>query len=399
MRMGMRELCRGYQQACRMVFPMLPFRQPELLPDLQAIPALLGSKKISAVLLLTGRTVGRHPLVQELKEALTAAGIRWTNYDGTVPNPTIRNIEEAVALYYAAGAQAIVAVGGGSVLDCGKVAGARIACPGREVREMRGMLKIRRTTPLTVAVPTTAGSGSEATLAAVVTDSKTHEKYPITDFALIPDYAVLEPRLTAGLPPAMTVSTGMDALTHAVEAYIGQSTTQKTRALSERAVAAIVRSLPRAAADGGDLDARRRLLRASFQAGVAFSRSFVGYVHAAAHALGGQYNIAHGVANAVLLPYFLEAYGAAVEGKLARLARLSGLSGREGERAAAAAMIRWIREQNRAAGIPEQIAGVPRSDLPELARRADREANPLYPVPVELDRWELEAVLQRATRA
>lgn len=392
-----RGLCRGYQQVCRMAFPVLPFRQPEVLQNLRSIPTLLTARGISSVLLLSGRTIGRHPLVQELKESLTAANIRWTLYDGTVPNPTIRNIEEAVALYYAAGAQAIVAIGGGSVLDCGKVAGARIACPGKTVQEMRGMLKIRRATPLTIAVPTTAGSGSEATLAAVVTDGKTHEKYPITDFVLTPDYAVLEPQLTVGLSKRMTVSTGMDALTHAVEAYIGQSTTRKTRELSEKAVAAIVRSLPEAAANGENLEARRQMLRASFQAGVAFSRSFVGYVHAAAHALGGQYNIAHGEANAVLLPYFLEAYGGAVQGKIARLARLSGLFQGKGDREACDAMIQWIRQQSRVAGISEQIAGVPRSDLPELARRASREANPLYPVPVEMGWEELEGVLRRAT--
>ena len=228
-----------------------------------------------------------------------------------MPNPTIANIEEGRALYLSAHAQAIIAVGGGSVMDCAKIIGARIAKPRQPVQRMGGLLRILRRTPLLIAAPTTAGTGSETTLAAVITDSAAHHKYPINDFALIPDYAVLDPELTRGLPPMLTATTGMDALTHAIEAYIGRSTTKLTRAMSEEAATRIVRSLYTAYENGGDMQARADMLRAAYCAGVSFTRSYVGYVHGVAHSLGGQYGVPHGLANAVILPYFLDAYGAA----------------------------------------------------------------------------------------
>ena len=205
---------------------------------------------------------------------------------------------------------------------------------------MKGLLKILHPTPLTIAIPTTAGSGSETTLAAVITDSETHYKYPINDFVLIPDYAILVPELTVGLPKNLTATTGMDALTHAVEAYIGHSTTKRTRDMSEEAVCRIVKYLKAAYEDGTDIEARRQMLRASYCAGVSFTRSYVGYVHAVAHSLGGQYSIAHGLANAIILPYFLEEYGTDCGKKLAHLARSSGIAEKNsGDGAASKAFI------------------------------------------------------------
>lgn len=158
---------------------------------------------------------------------------------------------------------------------------------------MRGLLKIRRRLPLLIAVPTTAGTGSETTLAAVITDSETHFKYAINDFCLIPRYAMLDESLSLGLPPNLTAATGMDALTHGAEAYIGGSTTPHTRAMAEEAVTLIRRYLPQACA---------QMLRAAYCAGVAFTQSYMGYVHRIAHSLGGQYGIPRGLANAVILP-------------------------------------------------------------------------------------------------
>lgn len=241
-----------------------------------------------------------------------------------MPNPTIANTEEGRALYLTAHAQAIIAVGGGSVMDCAKVIGARVVKPRQSVQRMRGLLRVLKRTPLLIAVPTTAGTGSETTLAAVITDPAARHKYPINDFALIPDYAVLDPELTRGLPPMLTATTGMDALTHAIEAYIGRSTNRLTRAMSEEAATRIVRSLYKAYTDGGDMQARADMLRAAYCAGVSFTRSYVGYVHGVAHSLGGQYGVPHGLANAVILPYFLDAYGAACHKKLGRLARIAG---------------------------------------------------------------------------
>lgn len=385
--------CRAFQGVFRAALPILPYREPVQLDGLASIVPLLRKKAVSSVLLVTDAPVRSLGLTKPLEDALKEASIACAVYDKTVPNPTIQNIEEGRALYLSSRAQAIIAVGGGSVMDCAKVIGARIAKPHQSVQHMGGLLRILRKTPMLIAVPTTAGTGSETTLAAVITDPAARHKYPINDFVLIPDYAVLEPELTRGLPRGLTATTGMDALTHAIEAYIGRSTTKLTRAMSEEAATLIVRSLYKAYQNGGDMDARRDMLRAAYCAGVSFTRSYVGYVHGVAHSLGGQYGVPHGLANAVILPYFLDAYGSACHKKLGRLARIAGVAPQSADdRDASEAFIRWIREMNAAMGIPDHIQEIRISDIPEMAHHAAQESNPLYPVPVLMDERELAAM-------
>ena len=205
-----------------------------------------------------------------------------------------------------------------------------------------------------------------------------------------------EMELTLGLPPKVTATTGLDALTHAVEAYIGGSTNAFTRARSIEAVERISRSLTEAVRNGQNMAARRDMLQAAFCAGEAFSRSYVGYVHALAHALGGRYGIAHGYANAVILPVFLREYGASCQKKLAELAKKSGIVPEQLSQAQAAEnFIRWIESLNRQFSIPEGFPEIRREDIPQMARFADKESNPLYPVPRLMDAGELEAVYLR----
>ena len=382
--------CRAYQAFFRAALPILPYREPIQLDGLSSIVPLLAEKRIASVLLVTDASVRSLGLTSGLEAALKAAAVACAVYDKTVPNPTIANIEEGRALYLTAHAQAIIAVGGGSVMDCAKVIGARVVKPRQSVQRMRGLLRVLKRTPLLIAVPTTAGTGSETTLAAVITDPAARHKYPLNDFAHIPDYAVLDPDLTRGLPPMLTATTGMDALTHAIEAYIGRSTNRLTRAMSEEAATRIVRSLYKAYTDGGDMQARADMLRAAYCAGVSFTRSYVGYVHGVAHSLGGQYGVPHGLANAVILPYFLDAYGAACHKKLGRLARIAGVaSPNASDSEAAEAFIRWIRETNAKMGIPETIPQIRTVDIPEMAHHAAKESNPLYPVPVLMDEGRL----------
>lgn len=200
-------------------------------------------------------------------------------------------------------------------MDCAKAVGARP--PARK----RVSPKWKESSKSAISCPSHRrshyrGTGSETTLAAVITDDKSRHKYPINDFFLIPDYAVLDPKVTLSLPPFITATTGMDALTHAVEAYIGNSTTHGTRENALQAVKLIFENLDTAVEKGFDINARRNMLRASYYAGCAFTKSYVGYVHAVAHSLGGAYNVPHGLANAVLLPFVLEAYGPVVYPKL-----------------------------------------------------------------------------------
>ena len=385
--------CRAFQAVLRLSIPLLPYRRPETLPNVEAVPGVLKRHGCASILLVTGPNVSRRGLTRPLLGALKEAGIGCAVYDKTPPNPTVSAVEEGAALYRAQGCQAILGFGGGSNLDCAKAVGVRVVLPGKPLSQCAGILKVRRPLPLLIAVPTTAGSGSETTIAAVVTDRSARHKYAISDFPLIPRYAVLDPAVTVSLPPFLTATTGMDALTHAVEAYIGRSTTKDTREAALTAVRLIFANLDRAFADGSDLEARRNLLEASFLAGCAFTKSYVGYVHAVAHSLGGAYNVAHGYANAVILPVVLRAYGPAVYPQLARLARAAGLAqpGMDAQ-AAALAFIEGVEGLKARCGIGSSIPELRREDVPALARCAGREANPLYPVPVLMDAGELEQI-------
>lgn len=388
--------CRAFQFCFRAALPFLPYREPEILEDMEELGRVLSGKGKTSVLIVTDKGISGLGLLKSLTDALKKAGVSYAIYDDTVPNPTIDNVEQAKEAYLANNCSAIIAFGGGSSIDCAKAAGARIAKPGQPVRKMRGLLKIHKKLPMLVAIPTTAGTGSETTLAAVITDSATHHKYPINDFVLIPRYAVLDYHVTTGLPRQITATTGMDALTHAVEAYIGGSTTKLTRRMAEEAVCRIYEDLKKAYDDGNDAKARESMLRAAYCAGIAFTRSYVGYVHGIAHSLGGRYGVPHGLANAVILPYFLKEYGESCEKRLGKLARVCGIaSGEADDHAASQQFIRWVKEMNRSMDIPEKIAGIREEDIRQMAIHADKESNPLYPVPRLMDVDELAAMYRK----
>ena len=383
--------CRTYQGVFKMMLPVLPYREPEILEtDGEVIEVL---ENIKNVLLVTDKGIRGLGLTKSLEETLVNGGFNLFVYDGTVPNPTTENVAEALKMYKDNNCNALIAFGGGSVMDCAKAVGARVARPKKTLKQMKGVLKVGRKLPLLIAVPTTAGTGSETTLAAVITDSETRHKYAINDFPLIPKYALLKPELTVGLPKHITSTTGMDALTHAVEAYIGRSTTKNTRACALSATKAIFENLVEAYNNPTNMDAREKLLKAAYEAGVAFTKSYVGYVHAIAHSLGGKYNLPHGLANAIILPYVLKVYGKKIYKKLWKMGVYAGLfdktvSYEEG----AKLFITKIEEMNKTMNIGTKIPEIVESDIPELAKTAEKEANPLYPVPVLLTSKELEEI-------
>ena len=385
--------CRVFQKTMKLVSPLLPWREPQLLAPEGGVEGLgaMIKGKYRKVLVVTGPNVFKKGLADGLLRGFDSAGVKYELFNRVVNNPTIDNIEEAFTVYRNGECDAIVALGGGSPMDLAKVVGARAARPEKKVKQMKGLLKIRKRIPDLYAIPTTAGSGSETTLAAVVSDSETHEKYAINDVSLIPRYAILDPKMTVGLPPQTTATTGMDALTHAVEAYIGGSNTKLTRTRAEQAVKLIFDNLKRAYDDGADIEARTNMQKASYYAGVAFTRAYVGYVHALAHALGGFYGTPHGLANAVLLPVVLEYYGKSAAKPLARLADIVGVGAAgDDEETKAAKFVAKIREMNAEMGIPTSIEGIKPEDIPLMADRAFKEACPLYPVPEILDRPQLE---------
>ena len=321
--------CRAFQLGFKLALPLLPYREPKILKNMEEVAETLKKKKIGSVLLVTDQGIRGCGLTAHLEKVLREQGIDCPVFDGTVPNPTIDNIEEARALYLEHSCGALIGFGGGSSIDCAKAVGARIARPNKNVRQMRGILKVGKKIPPLFAIPTTAGTGSETTLAAVITNPENQHKYPINDFVLIPHYAVLDPLVTLGLPQQLTATTGMDAMTHAVEAFIGRSTTGKTRRYAKKAVKWIYENIETVYTDGLNERARRKMLYASFLAGESFSISYVGYVHAIAHSLGGQYGTPHGLANAVILPYFLDHYGKTIDKKLAILAKNAGMADKD----------------------------------------------------------------------
>lgn len=382
--------CRTYQTAFRVALPLLPYREPKLLENMDTVADLLAGKGLSPVLIVTDKGISSLGLLRGLTDALDAQGVEWRVFDEVTANPTIHNVEAARQMYLDEGCKALIAFGGGSSMDCAKACGARIVRPKKPVQKMRGLLQVMHRLPTLIAVPTTAGTGIETTLAAVITDSETKHKYPINDFSLIPHYAVLDPAVTAGLPAGLTATTGMDALTHAVEAYIGRSTTAHTRAMAIEAVQLIRQYLKRAYDNGQDLEARAKMLRAAYCAGVAFTQSYVGYVHGVAHSLGGQYGLPHGLANAIILPWFLEEYGPACHHRLGELARKTGVAPADASDAEAAGIfIAWVREMNESMGIPRTVDCIQPEDIPQMAAHANQESNPLYPVPKLMDAEEL----------
>ena len=379
--------CRCYQRVMYIAEFMLPWRVPEQISgegSLKKLAAFAKSKGFKSGLLVTDSVLFGLGMAQPIIDGFKAEGLKLTVFDKVVPNPTIQNIEEGLQLYKDNDCDVIIALGGGSSMDCAKGIGARVARPKKSIPQMKGVLKVMKKLPPLVAIPTTSGTGSEATLAAVISNPEKKEKYPINDPVLIPHYAVMDPSLTVGLPKHITSTTGMDALTHAVEAYIGSENTRNTKKCAIEATQLIFKYLKRAYDKGDDIEARNNMQRASLLAGMAFTRAYVGYVHAIAHSLGGFYGVPHGLANAVILPHVIEAYGEKAHKKLARLAEAVGITGNS-DSEKATAFIAAIREMNEYMAIPTKIEGkwtIKEEDVPIMIEHALAEANPLYPVPV-----------------
>ena len=384
---------RIYQNVFKVAMCFMDWSEPELLEGAGSIlklPEFIKGKGINKVLVVTDKGLMGLHLLDPMFAKLDEVGIEYVVYDGVQPNPTIPNIEECKDMYIQNGCQGIIAFGGGSPMDCAKAAGARVVKPNQSVRDMRGQLKVHKKLPPFFAVPTTAGTGSETTVAAVVTDPETHEKNAINDTCIRPKYAVLDPELTVGLPPHITSTTGMDAMT-----YIGHSNTKDTIREAEIAAKLIHENLEKAYTNGKDLEARGNMLKGSYYAGRAFTHAYVGYVHAIAHNLGGLYGTPHGLANAVILPYVLDFYADAAYPQLAKLADIIGITDASmSVEEKGKAFIAEIRRMNAAMNIPDKFDMIKEEDMPILVKRALKEGNPLYPVPKIMDEKDCEAVIR-----
>lgn len=363
----------------------------------QRLCDLVASSGFQRVLIATDSILAKLGLVEPLREQLIAHGVDVALFDGIVPDPTDDVLHLGATAVQAHRSQAIVAVGGGSSIDAAKVIAA-MATTGKSPRKLIGMLKVNKPPLPLYAVPTTAGTGSEVTVAAVVTDPKKHEKAAVIDPKLVPLAAALDPVMMKGMPKPITAATGMDALTHAVEAFLNRWPHPETRSLCVSAVRLIFENLPRAYEDGDDLEAREATALASLYAGLAFTKAYVGYVHAFSHKLGGTYGVPHGLCNAIVLPYVLDFVkdSGYARARLAELAVAIG-AGDDNERPEILAQrfIDRVRELNKMFGVPEEIAALTDSDLSTVARAAMVEASRDYPVPKVMTLDEAEALLRR----
>ena len=389
--------CRTFQSVLKVGNYFMGYRMPKYMEGpgkVKELGTFLNEKGINDVLVVTDAGLMKLGLLGAMLEALTNAGIRHTCFSDLGPNPTSDDVENGFRLYRENGCKAVVAFGGGSPMDCAKAICARVAHPNRSVAQLQGLLRVLKPIVPLIAVPTTAGTGSETTVAAVITDSATHRKASINDPFLIPKYAVLDPELTMGLPPHITATTGMDALAHAVESYTNHTyNTKLENKLAKEAVKLIHDNILTVYQDGTNLEARQNMQRGAFYAGRAFTRGCVGYVHAIGHTLGGLYGVAHGLAMAVLLPHVMKEFGASVHKRLAELADVCGISGAN-EAEKANAFIHWIEKTNAAMGIPDHFDMIQDKDIDQIITWAKKEANPLYPVPVVWARKDFRRLIK-----
>ena len=394
--------CRIYQAVYKIGMYLIPWSMPETLEGAGAVkklPALIKEKGFTKVLVVTDKVLMDLGLPKGMLEAMDSAGIEYVVYDGVQPNPTDRNVNEGLKLFRENGCQAMVAFGGGSPMDCCKGIGAMAVKKGKTVEQLQGLFKILHKIPTIFAVPTTAGTGSETTVAAVITNEKTHHKASMNDTSLMPKYAVLDPELTVGLPPKVTSTTGMDALCHAVECYTNNTYNSKLeKKLSEDAVKLIYDNLYEAYTDGSNLEARHNMQKAAFYAGRAFTRGCVGYVHAIGHTLGGLYGTPHGLAMSVILPHVMRQFGSAAHERLARLAEVCGMTGAN-DAEKAEKFISWIEEMKVKMNIPAGLDVIKDEDVPQIIEWAMKEANPLYPVPAIWDKADFEKCISTIRNA
>ncbi len=384
-------------RAAGVVTGLLPIPQPMLLVGPGASRRLgqalcgMGHRK---VLVVTDRVIAGMGLPAALIAALREGGTKHAVFADVTADAPIPLIERGIAFYRKERCDAIVAFGGGSPMDAAKTIAACVANK-KSPRKMVGYFKGLHAPVPVYAVPTTAGTGSEVTVAAVVSDPDTHKKLVIADTRLVPAMAALDPELMTGLPPAVTAATGMDALTHAVEAYVGKWATAHTDRMALAAVGMIYANLRTAYRDGHDLAAREQMALAATYAGLAFTRANVGYVHAIAHQLGGLYHTPHGLANAIMLPHVLRYLSPAVTRRLADLAVRAGV-GKATDKpgALAAKFLDSVEALNRDLGIPRHLDALREEDIPELAKAACWEADTNYPVPRYMSPKTCEGILR-----
>lgn len=389
---------RTFQFFLRIASKIVRFPIPMTKERLEDIPTLLNSNGLKCPILIVSNTVSKGKRYESVIKMLEANQIKYFPYIGIASDPTFKTIEVLAGFYKAHECDSIIAIGGGSVIDAAKAMGVLVSNKYKNLSRFKGVLKVKKKLPYFIAVPTTAGTGSEASIASVVTNEETKDKFAISDGKLVPNVAILDDSLLKGLPSELVATTGMDAFTHAIESYMNHAGNKKSKEYAKKSLYLIKNHLYEFYSDRENDIARHNMLYASFYAAISFTRSYVGYVHALAHAIGGVYHKPHGYLIAILLPYVLEAYGKKANKALAKASIEMGIGSNTSSREEnALSLISWIRELNQKMGIPNSLDNlINEKDYLPLAEHASIEANPWYPVPKELDKNELAFVLRKA---
>ena len=389
---------RTFQFFLRIASKIVRFPIPTTKERLEDIPTLLNSNGLKCPILIVSNTVSKGKRYESVIKMLEANQIKYFPYIGIASDPTFKTIEVLAGFYKAHECDSIIAIGGGSVIDAAKAMGVLVSNKYKNLSRFKGVLKVKKKLPYFIAVPTTAGTGSEASIASVVTNEETKDKFAISDGKLVPNVAILDDSLLKGLPSELVATTGMDAFTHAIESYMNHAGNKKSKEYAKKSLYLIKNHLYEFYSDRENDIARHNMLYASFYAAISFTRSYVGYVHALAHAIGGVYHKPHGYLIAILLPYVLEAYGKKAYKALAKASIEMGIGNNTSSREEnALSLISWIRELNQKMGIPNSLDNlINEKDYLPLAEHASIEANPWYPVPKELDKNELAFVLRKA---
>jgi len=337
--------------------------------DVGAQIKTLGGTK---VLIVTDAMLAKLGMADKIKNIIIEAGLECVIFDGAQPNPTDLNVEAALEVWTKFSCDSLVSIGGGSSHDCAKAVGL-VASNGGNIRNYEGFDISTKNLPPFVAVNTTAGTGSEMTRFCVITNTSRKVKMAIADWRVTPKVSINDPELMVGMPPSLTAATGMDALTHAIEAYVSIIANPLTDSAALMSIKLVAKYLPKAVANGSDMEAREQMAYAQFLGGMAFNNASLGYVHAMAHQLGGFYNLPHGVCNAILLPIVSEYNILASAERFGDIAvamgeNIDGLSVPE----AAQLAIESIKRLSKSVGIPAGLAelGVKEKDFEVMATNA-----------------------------
>ena len=367
-------IARIYQKILYIFTNLIKFREPIILKKLDEVVEVLKKHNKKNILLLSGKRVCNNEFYIYL-DNLLKDNFNVLNYTDIPSDPDIESIEKAVIKSKEFHVDAIISIGGGSTMDAGKIVAARLT-NNKSIRKMRGLLKITKKPVFMIAVPTTCGTGSECTVASVVTDLERNEKYAINDPKLIPQYAVLDPKTLLTLPKHLIATTALDALTHAIEAYIGKSNTNKTRRYAHEAIYLIFDNVEEAYKNH-DLESLELLQLASYDAGIAFTKAYVGYVHAFSHAISAYYHLPHGYLNGVLLPIILEEYGDCIKKELIDFNYICSINSNN-----PSDFIKLLKDLLVNLDIKNNLCDIIKEeDIPNMIKHIKKEVYPLYPVP------------------